>query len=49
MAQKPKEKDGGMNKNESVYIYFSFTWWKLHWYWVKKRKELNYEQQRSID
>ena len=32
-----------VNKNESVYIYFLFTWWKLNWYWVKERKELNYE------
>ena len=28
-----------VNKNDSVYIYFSFTWWKLNWYWVGKRKE----------
>lgn len=29
-----------VNKNDSVYIYFIFTWWKLNWYWVGKRKEI---------
>ena len=28
-----------VNKNDAVYIYFIFTWWKLNWYWVGKRKD----------